>query len=443
MADIKAFRGVVYNPKNIASLEDVVAPPYDVINEEKREALYNKHPENIVRLILGKESEGDNQNDNKYTRAKGFLKKWMEEKSLIQDEKPAIYLYNQEYFSEGKQRIRKGYIALIKLEEFKDGIILPHEATLPKPVEDRLNLFRATQCNLSPVFGLYSDKERHLEDLLSEIEKTLLPVTLKDGDGAEHEMRKFTDTESIAQIIAFMKKKKIIIADGHHRYTTALAYKKEMEERHGKDASAPYNFVMMFLTNMYGGGISVGPIHRLVHGVDFNRDHLLESLEKLFDLEETQGIANGNMPDTFSKKLNGAAKLGTAFGLYLGKGDYCLLKPKEGVKLSEKVLLDGPEELKLLDVSIMHSLLIEGILKISKEDVLSQKHIIYKKDANEAIKLVDDGTANMAFLMNPTRVDQVEAIAGEGYLMPQKSTFFYPKLLTGLVLSPIWRASDN
>lgn len=437
MVDIKAFRGIVYNPAKIASLEDVVAPPYDVIDEEKRETLYNQHPKNIVRLILGKDFEGDNGTVNKYARASEFLSNWLKDGSLARDEKPAIYLYHQTYSSDGATKVRKGFMAAIKLEAFEKGIVLPHEATLAKPVEDRLKLFRATQCNLSPVFGLYADREEYLDNLLDKAAKGLPPVSLNEVDSSTHDMMRLTDSEIIRQVAEFMKEKKVVIADGHHRYTTALAYKKEMDEKSGADPDAPYNYVLMFLTNMYGKGISVGPIHRLIHGVEIQRGKLKSALGESFDVEEARAAQDGKIPEALFQKLKDSARLGVSFVLYFGKGEYWLLKQKPGVNLAAKIPVDGPDELKLLDVSVVHSLLIEGALKITKEDVKSQKNIIYTKDVAESVRLVDKGEADMACLMNATRVEQVEAIAGKGYLMPQKSTFFYPKLLSGLVISPI------
>lgn len=439
MADIKAFRGIVYNPKKISSMEDVVAPPYDVIDEEKRETLYNQHPKNIVRLILGKDFEGDNGNANKYTRAANFISEWLAEGSLIRDDEPTIYLYHQTYMADGVPKVRKGFMAAVKLEAFEKGIILPHEATLAKPVEDRLKLFRASQCNLSPVFGLYADREGYLDNLLEKAEKGLPAVSLKEVDNSRHEMKRLTDKKTVELAAKFLRDQKVVIADGHHRYTTALAYKKEMEEKFGPDPQAPYNYVLMFLTNMYGDGISVGPIHRLIHSVEIRREDLKKTLGEAFDVEDARGATKGEIPEGLFQKLKESARLGISFVLYFGKGEYWLLKQRPGVKLAEKIKIDGPDELKLLDVSVIHSLLIEGALKITKEDVKSQKNIIYTKDVAESVRLVDRGDAKMACLMNPTRVDQVEAIAGKGFLMPQKSTFFYPKLLSGLVISPIGR----
>lgn len=440
MAEIEAFRGVLYNTGKVSSLDDVVAPPYDVINDEGREKLYARHPHNIVRLILGKEFEGDDDKTNKYSRAAGFFSQWQREGALARDDAPAVYLYNQEYESEGRQKVRKGFLVRIKLEAFDKGIVLPHEATLAKPVEDRLKLFRATECNLSPVFGLYADREKELDRLLEGFERDLPAESLKDGDGAGHELRRLTDATKISRIVDFMKDRKVIIADGHHRYTTALAYKKEMEEKFGPNPKAAYNYVLMFLTNMYGDGISVGPIHRLAHGVDFTRKGLLDSLRDCFEVEEVRGAED--VPESLARKQKDFFGRGTAFVLYFGQGDYVLLSGKEGVDLAERVPLDGPRDLKLLDVSVVHALLIEGALRISKEDLKGEKNIIYIKDTREAVRLVDAGKAKLACLMNPTRVDQVEAVAGRGYLMPQKSTFFYPKLLSGLVMNPIGRAED-
>lgn len=444
MAEIQPFRGIRYNPEKISSLEDTVAPPYDVINEASRETLYGRHPQNVVRLILGKEMDGDDEGTNKYTRANEFLSHWMKDEILIRDEVPSIYLYNQEYEAEGAKKVRKGFVALIRLEAFENGVVLPHEATLAKPVADRLKLFRASQCNLSQVFGLYSDRESVLENLMDKAWEALpQPLSLQDDNGAGHEMKRLTDAETINGVRDFMKEKKIIIADGHHRYTTALAYKKEMEEKHGAIPEAPWNYVMMYFTNLYGDGISVGPIHRLIHGVSVEKNQLMENLKNEFEVKTVSGSGNGEIPEELSGKLKESFGKSVSFGLYFGNGEYCFLKQREGVNLEDKVNLNGPRDLKLLDVSIVHSLLLEGALKINQEDVKSQKNIIYKKDPKEAVSLVDKGEARLACLMNPTRVEQVESIAGQGYLMPQKSTFFYPKLLTGLVMSSIGRFDDN
>jgi len=437
MADIRAFRGLLYNPEKISTLEEVVAPPYDVINEERREALYARHPANVVRLILGRELEGDTGKVNKYTRARDFLSTWTREKTLLRDEKPALYLYDQSYHADGIKKVRRGFMAAVKLEAFERGIILPHEATLAKPVADRLKLFRATQCNLSPVFGLYSDKERRVDDLLKGADAMPPFAVLEGEDGTRHEMRKLTEENTVHRITALFQEKKIILADGHHRYTTALAYKREMDEKRGPNPAAPYNNVLMYLTNMYGDGLSVGPIHRIIHGVEIDRGRLKKDLEALFDVE----VVNGRGPECCIKaladRLRSAAGQGISFALYFGGGESWFLQQRADVNLADTIAIDGPEELRRLDVTVAHSLLIEGALKISREDIKGQRHLIYKKDPLEAASLVDSGAAQLACLMNPTRVDQVEAIAGRGYLMPQKSTFFYPKLLTGLVMAPL------
>ncbi len=443
MAESIPFRGILYNPKNIQNLEAVVAPPYDVISEVDQENLYQKSDYNIVRLILGKIFENDNERNNRYTRAARDLNDWLQKGILQQNGDECLYFYSQNFLFMGENKTRSGFIATVKLEEYDKGIIYPHEFTLSKPKKDRLNLIRACQTNFSQIFGLFSDPEKRIDNLIEEGIKGQSLSKITDSEGVIHTFGKITNKDIIEQLIYCMKDKKIYIADGHHRYETTLAYRNEMREKYGNTSEKKsYDYVMMYLTNMDSEGTSIFPIHRLLFNLkNFQPEQLLKSLEPFFTIQKYSFKGPDEKKQTLAHLLDQMElkeKEQFIFGLYLGTQHFYLLVLKDHSCLSN--LADSskqPKELLELEPFILHSLILEKIMGIKKESIVNQENICYKKNEQEAVKMVDSGNYQLAFFLNPTPMEHIKKLAGAGVRMPQKSTYFYPKLLSGLVINPL------
>ena len=424
MANIRPFGGVRYNQAKIGDLSAVVAPPYDVISPQDQEWYYNRHPNNVIRLILPKE---DTENGSKYEIAAACLDDWLRAGILTWDDKPCLYACEQEYEIRGQRKKRLGFTCLVRLEDFERRTVLPHENVLARPLEDRLNLIRATQANFDSVFGLYADARA------AEILRPLLSgppdASATDRDGVRCRLRQISDPAAAEAIARALAEEQIVIADGHHRYSAALAYRDEMRARAGTaDPNAPYEFVMMTLVSLEDEGLAVLPTHRLVCNLrNFQADSFLSQVGKLFDVRETP-------PDRLGETVESLGFKGHIFGLYLGGGRSYVLALKPNVRPEQAIDSPGSDALKRLDVSVLHSLVLERFLGIGAENLSAQSNLSYTREPAEAMSLVDRGDYQMSFLMNPTRVEEVKAVAAAGDRMPQKSTFFYPKLLTGMVM---------
>jgi len=422
MAEIKPFRGVLYNQAAV-QLEEVVAPPYDVITPEEQQKLYGRNPRNVVRLILGREADW-------HASAARYLEDWMGSSVLVRDKEPAIYVLWQTFRdANGKELTRKGFIALCRLEEFENRVVLPHEKTHAQVREDRFRLFKATNANLSQVFALYSDPERTIQRLLNGLSSTR-PSAETVFDHVDNRLWKLRDEKAIEQIRSLMRTKQVLIADGHHRYETALAYRNWIRSQNSlRRGEWPYDYIMMYFTNVVEDGLVILPTHRLVHSLsDFEPKVLLTKLEEHFILRQ------------YKEKESLLAALGSspvvAFGLAVqGESTFYLLTLKPTVPVKDLVAEEVPQEVKDLDVTVLHSVVLRNILAISTEAQTEKRHLEYTHDATEAIQAVHSGKAQLAFLMNPTKIEQVRTVANAGHTMPHKSTFFYPKLLSGLVLN--------
>lgn len=478
MAVIIPIRGLRYDMRKVDSMADVVTPPYDVIDTGAQDRFYRRHPCNIIRLEYGKTDPGDSEINNRYTRAASDYKDWLNENILSREPKPAIYLYEQEFEAGGENKIRSGIICGVRLEPYEKGIVLPHEETIPKHKADRLELMRACGANFSPVFSLYADQDNGVVAALKESLQGAPPdVSFTDDSGESHRMWVVTDADAIGKVQRIMEDKRIFIADGHHRYETALNYKKERETRAGDReagavgaasscAAAPggkisssaevepaYNYVMMTLVNLYDPGLVVLPTHRLIKNVEaLDKNCLLDQIRENFTVEESilepdkrnfrqilgglerRGLAG--QPDKNVKAATGKAHR-HAFGLYAGDNKFYLLTLKDDVDLSLMMPEGKSPAWQRLDVSVLHTLIIEKYLGICGELRAKADHITYTREEEGALDAVDRGEYQLAFFLNPTLVEEVTAVAGQGEKMPQKSTFFYPKLITGLVINQL------
>jgi uncharacterized protein (DUF1015 family) len=444
LAEIKPFRGVLYNTGRFGGLEFVTAPPYDVISPELQDKLYARHPKNIIRLILGKSLYDDEPGNDKYSRAIYNFAKWIEEGVLVRDTKPSIYRYTQTYrLADGTELTRKGFIALSRLEELDTGKIHAHEQTLAGPKADRLKLIQACRANFSSIFSLYSDPgftvNRQLDAAAKDVRPTLEVV---DDEGILNRVWRLEDPELIESVVKAMGDKALFIADGHHRYETALNYRRLRSEKGSGSTDSideAYNYVMMYFSNMDDEGMTIGPTHRVIHGIE-NLEHeaFLGECKKYFNIDKFECSINDDSKerDAFLGRLQSAERSLSVFGLALKGSPACYILTLKTAETMSSVFGDSiPEVFKCLDVTVLHVLILSKILGITREAQEAQLNIVYVKSYNEAISAMADDKNQMLFLLNPTRMEQVTAVAEAGLVMPQKSTFFYPKLLSGLVIN--------
>jgi uncharacterized protein (DUF1015 family) len=402
MAKIIPFRGILYNPAKVSG-DEVIAPPYDIITSEYRDVLYQKSPYNIVRIDFGKELPDDAVSTNKYNRARDSFEQWLKEGILVRDEKPVFYAYEIDYSLYGENKTLRGILAMVKIEELGKGVY-PHEATHSKPKADRLNLMRSCLANISPIYSLYNSPEKITSMILDGIEEAPY-ISAHDAAGAVHKLYRISEESHIDSIIKELSDKAVFIADGHHRYEVAMEFKREMGE-------GPWEYVLMFLANMSDAEIAILPTHRMVKGI--KREDVLGRLEPDF------AIQTCGLECDIVERLSHEGK--NTFGLYLGSNEKWYILKYKGTDLEEV-----PSVLRSLDVVVLHELIIKKDLGITD--------VAYEMDIAESIKRVRKGDFDAVFFLNPTGVDDVERVALSGLRMPPKSTYFYPKLLTGMVIN--------
>ncbi len=427
MAHVIPFRGVRYNPRIVSDMSDVVAPPYDRVYPDVQEACLARHPNNIVRIIKGQATPSDNDTENVYSRAAASLSSWLQQGVLIRDETPAIYAYHQEYTFEGQTFTRKGIIALGQLEPEK---VHAHEKTLRGPKEDRLRLMKATEANFGHIFMLYSDPDRSADRAAESAICGQAPlIQARDGDGNLHQVWSITSTETIRVVQEALLSRELYIADGHHRYETAVNYMRECQAK-GWRPAAPESFDsrMMTLFNIDEPGMTIRPIHRLVHGVSS------EKIRLFFD----HAAARFTVIDTSNRdeamKVLSDHRDAHAFACFT-EDRWAVLALPDGADVASVVPGTASLDYKALDVSILHAAVLDDLLGIDAKALEEQTHLTYTVDPADGEARVAQGTEQMLILLNATSPEQVRGIADHGEKMPQKSTDFYPKLLTGLVLS--------
>ncbi|MEM0493212.1 MAG: DUF1015 domain-containing protein [Candidatus Thermoplasmatota archaeon] len=429
MVTIKPFKGLTYNKEKIKTLDDVMSPPYDIISENMQNELYNKHEYNFVRLILGKQYPSDSDNDNRYTRAKKLFDEWQRIGVLIDSPGEAIYPYEIEYKVKGAKKTFNGFFTLLRLDpEYKQ--VKAHEKTLAKPKADRLNLMRTCHANLEPIELLYMDENDHIQDMINQATDEPI-ISVKGYDSFKHSLWMINNEETIKKITDEFKNKILFIADGHHRYQTSINYAIEQKEKTGdNNPDASFNYIMVVLSNMYHPGLSILPTHRLVKIPGFKPESFLESMKKYFEIEENK-IKTINYDKTSKKIIKSIeSKKEHKFAMYHKKKYYIFTLKDESVM--DEIASEHSKTWRLLDVSILHKLILEKGLGIN--DANLEDHIKYTKSESEAVKVVDEGLYDLSFLINPTRIEELKSIADEKEYMPQKSTYFLPKMLSGLVM---------
>jgi uncharacterized protein (DUF1015 family) len=426
MADILPFRALRYDLGQVAA-GDVVTQPYDKITPAMQERYYAASPYNLVRIILGRHESDDDTAQNVYTRAANWGREWRAHGILRQDALPSVYAYTQAFKTPSGQNFeRRGFIALGRVEDYSAKVVYRHEQTLAKPKADRLELLRATRTHYEQLFLLYEDSGE-VDSLLAP--KTAPTIDVTDEYGVAHRVWHISDPVTIASVQEKMQNKKLVIADGHHRYETALNYRDERRAEAGATATpdAPYEFVMMTFVNMNDPGLLILPTHRVVHSLaSFSVDDFQNSSREFFEVEEIGPVLDAARATALLRERGVA---GTTLLAVTANRAFVLHSAKAAASQFFEGLSDRQ---RALDVVQLHKILLEGVLKLSEESIRNQQNLTYVRDAGEALDQVRKGQANIAFLMNPCRVQQVRDIAFAGEVMPQKSTDFYPKLLSGL-----------
>ena len=439
MVRVRPFRAYRFNEKRLGDLSKIVTPPYDIIKGAKVDELQGLSEYSMAWIIKNKPRNSDTETDNQYTRAKAKLDEWIEDGVLKQDNEESFYVYGQDFEVGGQNLFRFGFIGLIELEEFASGEpssepfsgVLQHEETLPKDIQDRLSLCRAAMANFGQIFVIYPDHEGAVDSLLKEKMKDAPVADVTDAEGIRHRIWKLDDKEKTQKLSKAMESKYVIIADGHHRYKTALALSKENADLE----SAKYR--MLTFVNISNPGLVVLPTHRLVQNLDdFSKDSLLSDIEEYFDVESFN--SKNDMFKLMEKEFESGRH---AFGLFVDDGKYYTLTLKD-TQIMDKLLPDKSPELRKLDVAILHTLVLDKMLGIDKEKLAQGTmsgggFVTYIKGIGDA---VDEsigavkGSSQAVFFMNPTRIEEVEAVSKNLECMPQKSTFFHPKVWTGFTI---------
>lgn len=440
MAVIAPFKGIRYNTKRIENLSLVTTPPYDIISPEAQDEFYSTHENNIIRIELGKDFDGDNEADNKYIRAGNFLNKWIADGILAQEDSPAIYIYEQDFsVSEWDRKTRRGMIVLVKLSDFSEGIVLPHEYTLSKAKQDRFNLMSATDANISQIFSLYNDDGKISKILDSVTCENKPEIDYANSEDIFERLWVVKDSGIISSISKLFENKKLFIADGHHRYETALNYRnKKTSENPNHNGTEPYNYVMMTIVDMDDPGLVVFPTHRVLSLETFDSEAFLSFAEEYFKIQKieySKSFDIDSVPEQLRLSLSQSDEFGKSFGYFDALGDYFYILILKDMSVMKKLVPDKPDAYRNLDVAVLHSVILEQYFKIDAENMANQKNLSYVKDAESAFKGVKSRKYNCAFFLNPTKITQMRDVSLANEKMPQKSTYFYPKLTTGLVIN--------
>jgi uncharacterized protein (DUF1015 family) len=457
MAQVFPFRAFRYNPAR-APFERVLTQPYDKISPTMQDKYYATDPHNLIVVEKGRSDPRDTPQNNVYTRAAAALADWIRNDIIRQDPAPSFYAYTQEYTLPGTadRRTRRGFIGAGRLEEYSAGVVFRHEQTLSGPKADRLELLRHTKTHTGQLFMLYSDPQRRIDTILAEAEASAAPVTeLCDEYGVVHRLSIISDPQRVSAIQHAMADQKLVIADGHHRYETALAYRNECRARAGKiDPHSPFERVMMTFINTHSEGLTILPTHRVAaHIHDFSWPAVRRHLEPWFAAETfpfSNDAKKAEARKNFLARLAGA-RMKHAIGVYpaaeppkrgvgapnaaAGRAFY-LLTLRKGANLAQLLPSVSPLQ-RELDVVLLHEGILEPALGITPQAVTAEAHLAYEREASAALEAVDSGRAQISFLLNPCTVEQVMKIATAGEVLPQKSTDFYPKLLSGITMCRI------
>ena len=433
--ELRPFRGIRYNPACVDDLFAVLAPPYDVISQQERELYYQRHQHNVVRLIYGRDEPGDTASQNRYTRAAHYLQTWLRCGVLVRDATPAMYLCAEQYLlPDGALRERQGLIALCRLEPFERGVVLPHEETSPIPKRMLFDLRSTVEANLSQIFALYADDSGKVQEIIASQRQQPAALSFRDQDGMLHRVWTIQDASLLADIQRAMAGRWALIADGHHRYETCLAYQRWMRQSTPHWTSEEwFNFAMLYLTDIHDPGLTILPTHRLLRGLPATLvAQLPERLRDIGRLEAVPCHTPAERQEGVQGLLQAMRRCEGAhvFGFYTGADTFWLLTLSRSPALGAEPGAGASEGWQPLDVSLLHDILLAKVLGIE----VQEDGMAFTQDAAAAVELVARQEYQVAFLLNPTKVEQIVQHAMAGKRMPRKSTYFYPKLLTGIVI---------
>lgn len=437
MAEIQPFKMVRYNESLASELDSLITPPYDVISPQEQAGFYEAHPYNIIRLVLGKQYPDDSEANNRYTRAADTLEKWLREGILIQQEKPTVTVYKMDFkFPDGGLGSIDGIVVLVKVDDYGKGKVLPHEKTYKGPKLDQLNLLRSCRSNFTPIHALFDDQTNEVRNTYLKIIERQPEQQVTDANGTVHKTWSIEDDEIIAKIKKILVPKSLFIADGHHRYETALAYRKEINDAGLGVAGGPHEYVMMFLTSMSHPGLTILPAHRMVKGLkEFDLAQIEKTLSPFFDIELLcfSQEDRAEVTEILLNRIRSYSEIGGKFGMVIqGENCFRLLRLKDFQKIDSKMDAEIPSSLRGLDVTILREIIMNYGLGMDKEN--SEGNIEYTPSVSEALDKALKGEVQVSFILNPTRVDQMRIAAELGHKLPHKSTYFFPKLSSGLVL---------
>ncbi|MCD6119288.1 DUF1015 domain-containing protein [bacterium] len=431
MAVIMPFRGTRYNKEKVGDIQKCVTMPYDRIKHGLQDKYYSASEYNVCRIVKNKETPADDESNNVYTRASETWAKWIDEGVVVEDEKPAIYAYHQQFTVDGKEFTRRGLCAMVELQDYESGGVKPHERTLDAPKKDRFKLLTHTDTHFGQIFQLYPDDSNEVADIISRMcsREPDIQVTIDEEPGVHHKLWAVTDPETIKAVQEAMDDKLLFIADGHHRYETAINYRNHRlsEFTGGPDGHNP-KYAMMTMVGMSDPGLVILPTLRIIYGLKkFEIASFIHDLKEFFLVEDCSDI------NDMQRRLDDAAGNAgqNAFGLYAG-GKYWYFELADGEIMGE-LAPDHSDVWHSLDVAVLHEVVLDNILGITKEAQAAKTNISYERDRERGLNLVNDGSHQCLFFMNPTLMSQIREVAGRGEVMPQKSTDFYPKLITGLV----------
>ncbi|MBI5569794.1 MAG: DUF1015 domain-containing protein [Desulfomonile tiedjei] len=436
MADTHPFNLVHYNKELAPDLEKLVTPPYDVISAAEQDSFYRGHPLNVIRLVLGKQFQDDTDGNNRYTRASATLNQWLQDGTLTRDDQPGIVVYQMEFDRiEGGRATLDGIVCLVKVDDYGKGKVLPHEKTYKGPKQDQLSLMRACRANMTPIHGLFGDEEEVVQQLYARTILNPPDQEVADANGTVHRTWTIQDPDTIAAFVRELKDKSVLIADGHHRYETARAFRDEMRAA-GHGETGPHEWVMMYLTSMSHPGLVILPAHRMVKGMaGLEPTEMLRKLDPYFYVEEVPFTPDtrDTALQTVLDRVGSYSEVGGKFGMIAqGKSCFYLLRLKDFEKAAAEMDPEIPVPLRGLDVTILREMIMFHGLRMNGDNF--EGHIEYAPLVRDVVDKVDNGEVQLGFILNPTRVDQVQTAAELGHKLPHKSTYFYPKISSGLVL---------
>jgi len=437
MVNVSAFRGIRYDLAQVGSLSDVIAPPYDVIDPNFQESLYKQHPANVIRLILNRQEPGDESGDERYERAARYLRQWQREGVFFTENESALYVYHQQFDYAGQTFVRRGFMGRLQLEPFGEGQVYPHEETHSAAKADRLKLFNATKCNLSQIFGIYPDESNDVQQLLESAIVGVTPLEATDHLGVLHRLWPVTDVKVIAEVSSAMADLPMYVADGHHRYETGCNYRQQMMEQEQIGPDHPANFVLTMCVSMNDPGMIVLPTHRLLRGVSpVSVDQLTSSLSDHFEL--MPGPTGADSAAEVWEEIEVEGQQGT-IGLFCAADDQWVLARvnEAGITRLQEIASDQSSDWCGLGVSILHRLILDDLLGLTNLPKPDYVHLVDEVIDGLAAGDEDGAAYGLAALVMPATLDHIRQISQNGERMPAKSTYFYPKLLSGLVINPL------